>query len=67
MDINMGKLSGYDTTKIIKKQYPKIRIIGCSGFSSPNEQKQAFEAGMDSYLVKPIEMDDLKKLVDQIL
>lgn len=33
MDINMPHMNGIETTKIIKKNYPNIVVLGCSAFS----------------------------------
>ncbi|CAD8199714.1 unnamed protein product [Paramecium octaurelia] len=60
MDIDMPTMNGIQTTISIKKQFPKIQIIGCSAYSKKEEEQLALQNGMDGYLVKPIQIDQLK-------
>ncbi|CAD8113432.1 unnamed protein product [Paramecium sonneborni] len=60
MDIDMPTMNGIQTTLILKKQFPKIQIIGCSAYSKKEEEQLALQNGMDGYLVKPIQIDQLK-------
>ncbi|CAD8205393.1 unnamed protein product [Paramecium octaurelia] len=60
MDIDMPTMNGIQATSIIKKQYPKIQIIGCSAYAKQEEENLALQNGMDGYLVKPVQIDQLK-------
>ncbi|CAD8190702.1 unnamed protein product [Paramecium pentaurelia] len=60
MDVDMPTMNGIQTTILIKKQFPKIQIIGCSAYSQKEEEQLALQNGMDGYLVKPIQIDQLK-------
>ncbi|CAK57480.1 unnamed protein product (macronuclear) [Paramecium tetraurelia] len=60
MDIDMPTMNGIQATSIIKKQYPKIQIIGCSAYAKQEEENLAIQNGMDGYLVKPVQIEQLK-------
>jgi CheY-like chemotaxis protein len=62
MDINMPHMNGIETTLIIKKDYPKIIIIGCSAFSDVETKFKAQEAGMENYIEKPIAKKRLEEI-----
>ncbi|CAD8166504.1 unnamed protein product [Paramecium pentaurelia] len=60
MDIDMPTMNGIQATSIIKKQYPNIQIIGCSAYAKQEEENLAIQNGMDGYLVKPVQIEQLK-------
>lgn len=33
MDIEMPSMNGLEATQIIKRHYPDLKIIGCSGYA----------------------------------
>ena len=59
MDIQMPVLDGLETTRRIRDDhrfgFRDIPIIGLSGESDEKEISKAFDAGMNDYLVKPID------------
>ncbi|OHE06820.1 MAG: hypothetical protein A3G74_05460 [Sulfurimonas sp. RIFCSPLOWO2_12_FULL_34_6] len=69
MDINMPNLDGYMTTQSIRrnKQYDNIAIVGLSGNTDAKEIEQAKELGMQDYLIKPIDVKELYKILIKYL
>ena len=67
MDIQMPYLDGYMTTKKIRNLENETRanipIIAMSANAFEEDRKRAFEAGMDGFSPKPI---DVKKLLETI-
>jgi CheY-like chemotaxis protein len=59
MDIQMPGLNGYQATRIIKKQRPRLPVIALTAFASNNEKEKSMEAGCDDYLTKPIRPQQL--------
>ena len=45
MDINMPDLNGIDTTTILSKQYPEIKIIALSSYNSLSFIKKMLSVG----------------------
>ena len=65
MDINMPNLDGYMATESIRRNpnYDNIIIVGLSGNSQDKEIQKAKDVGMQDYLLKPIEVDELYKVL----
>lgn len=59
MDIRLPDLSGYELTKLIKKSHPLLPIIVQTANALVNEKEEAFMAGCDDYITKPIYKDVL--------
>jgi CheY-like chemotaxis protein len=62
MDIQMPEMDGLDATRAIQRRWApdeRPRIVGLSAHAVDSERQGALAAGMDDYLVKPI---DIKKL-----
>lgn len=66
LDINMPGLDGYETCRRIKQMnletHPQIIMV--SGKSEKRELMEAFEAGADDYLIKPVDRTELHSRVD---
>lgn len=66
MDINLPSVNGIDVTKKIRNNKNKkgqIPIIGISGNAKNLPIDTFFEAGMNEYLQKPLNYDQLIELV----
>ncbi|MDF1865623.1 MAG: ATP-binding protein [Saprospiraceae bacterium] len=62
MDIQMPELSGYDATKAIRKlekEDAHIPIIAMTASLLKSEIALCYEAGMDSYIPKPYQVEEL--------
>lgn len=68
MDVRMPEMDGVQCTKIIKENYPQIKIIILTTFDDDEFVFSALKHGASGYLLKGISMDDLEeaiKTVDQ--
>ncbi|GAB5524166.1 MAG: hypothetical protein Roseis2KO_20380 [Roseivirga sp.] len=66
MDINLPTLDGIEVTKrirAIRKKKGEVPIIGISGNAKNLPVASFFEAGMNEYLQKPLDYDQLIELV----
>lgn len=59
MDINMPDLNGIDTTTILSKQYPEIKIIALSSYNSLSFIKKMLSVGAVCYIPKSFSPTDL--------
>jgi len=69
MDMSMPEMDGWDATARIKKD-PKtkhIPLVALTVHTLPADRKRALDAGVDSYLTKPINMDALIQIVDNLI
>ena len=67
MDIEMPKLSGLDATRLIRRELPQkstLPIIGLTASAMPGDREACFEAGMNGYLTKPIDMQQLFETIE---
>ncbi len=63
MDINMPKINGFETTKLIRQKGYKIPIIAVTAFEKEEVQERAKQSGIDDVIAKPF---DARKLFQMI-
>lgn len=63
MDLMMPELDGFSATKAIRAlkraDAKKVKIIACTANSFNGEREKAFECGMNEFVTKPIDLDEL--------
>ncbi|GFI21413.1 signal transduction histidine-protein kinase BarA [Lachnospiraceae bacterium] len=69
MDVQMPVMNGYDATRAIralsKEDARKIPIIAMTANAFAEDEKEALNAGMSVHLPKPIDVELLKKVINQ--
>ncbi len=65
MDVQMPELNGIDTTKAIRnglagQENSAIPIIAMTAYVMPGEKESFLAAGMNEYISKPLDINDLK-------
>jgi signal transduction histidine kinase/CheY-like chemotaxis protein len=68
MDISMPIMDGITASRTIREYedeslLDRCTIMAVTGVASSDMQQQAFAAGMDDYLVKPLSLHDLKRIL----
>jgi CheY-like chemotaxis protein len=64
MDIQMPVMNGLEATKIIRKsKRNKITIVGLSANAFQEDVDQAMDTGMDSYLTKPLKINEITSII----
>lgn len=58
-DIKMPKIDGIAATRLIKKEFPHIKVIGFSMFDQEDAVRQMTEAGASGYLLKNSPLDQV--------
>ena len=70
-DIMMPVMDGYEATRRIRAledpARAKIRILAMTANAFEEDRKAAFAAGMDGFLSKPIDIDELWKTLQRLL
>ncbi len=67
MDIQMPVMDGYTTSERLRAMNVSAPILALSAHVEQEAREAAFDAGMDDYLTKPIQMDALNKALNQWL
>ena len=65
MDIEMPEMNGYEATTLIKKAYSEVPVIAQTAYANPEEKDKCMAAGCDSYLAKPLQINDLLKEISR--
>ena len=71
MDIQMPKMDGYMTTREIRtlknNKKANIPIIAMTANAFEEDKKKAFKAGMNAHITKPIDIETILAVLDQVL
>jgi CheY-like chemotaxis protein len=69
MDVQMPVMDGLECTRTIRRQFmnKKIQIIAVTGYSNPSDRQRIMASGMDDFIVKPYEEEDLLKKIHEKL
>lgn len=68
MDVGMPRLNGYEATRRIREQPwgREMVIIALTGWGQDGDRAKSEEAGCSGHLVKPVELAELEKLLDEL-
>ena len=65
LDIGLPRISGYEVVQRIKAAHPLMSVVALSGYGSTEDKQLAVAAGFDAHLVKPVDFDVLRELVNR--
>lgn len=63
VDINMPLVDGLEFSRTARIQYPELKVVILTGYSSFEYARGALQAGVSNYLLKPVNKDELKEVV----
>lgn len=71
MDIEMPEMDGLEATKVIRASKGRVKnaeipIIALTAHALKKYEEASFEAGMNGYLTKPVDIDHLKETLKSI-
>lgn len=66
-DINIPEISGVELTSKLKKEFPKLKIIGMSTFNERSYISQMIQNGADGFLVKSASKEEIEKAITSVL
>jgi PAS domain S-box-containing protein len=68
LDIGLPKLNGYDACRKIRQQSwgQDIAIIALTGWGQEDDRLKSKNAGFDAHLIKPVDQDELARLISEI-
>ncbi len=70
MDMRMPEMDGIEATERWRAMQPEndtpIPIIALTANATPADKKKCFKVGMDDFLTKPVNQEQLEKLINQL-
>jgi signal transduction histidine kinase len=64
LDIGLPGLDGYEVARRLKTAAPKLRVIALSGYGQVEDRQRSAAAGFDAHLLKPVDLDALKRALE---
>lgn len=67
LDIGMPKINGYEVARRIRQEPwgQRILLVAITGWGQDDDKQQAREAGFDHHLTKPVNLADLRALLEE--
>jgi len=69
MDLNMPNMDGLETTRQwrkLEKRHSHLPIIALTAKATEEDRKQCFRAGMDDFMAKPVQEEQLISVIQKI-
>lgn len=58
-DVMMPSIDGYELAQMVREENPLIPIMFVTALDDFESKKRGFRIGIDDYMVKPVDMDEL--------
>jgi PAS domain S-box-containing protein len=64
-DIGLPEFDGYKVVQQLRQEpdFHRVYLIGISGYGQEHDKERAWQAGFDAYLVKPIDLSEVERLL----
>jgi signal transduction histidine kinase/CheY-like chemotaxis protein len=68
LDIGLPGRSGYDLARDIRARLPvsEVRLVAVTGYGQPEDRARSADAGFDHHLVKPVDLDELRGVIERL-
>jgi signal transduction histidine kinase len=66
IDIGLPGMDGYQVARELRGVASPTCLIAMTGYGRAEDRRQALDAGFDAHLVKPVDFDDLTKLLEEL-
>lgn len=71
LDIGLPGLDGYSVARAIRAheaatESKRMLLVAMTGYGQTRDREQAFEAGFDAHLIKPVDLDALGRVLAQV-
>ena len=63
LDIGLPRVDGYAVARTLRSRLPGTRMVALSGYGGDDFRARSEAAGFEAHLVKPVELDELLRLV----
>jgi CheY-like chemotaxis protein len=68
LDLGMPRLDGYELARKIRRESwgKKMVLVALTGWGQDDDRRRSREAGFDSHLVKPLDLDMLSDFLARL-
>ena len=67
IDIGLPGMDGYEVARRLRAlSGPRSFLVALTGYSDPEDRHRAEEAGFDAHVVKPVDPDELTRLLARL-
>ena len=68
VDIGLPDLSGYEVAKRLRSspETAHLHLVALTGYGRDEDRKLAVDAGFDEHLTKPVELEELERLLESV-
>jgi two-component system, sensor histidine kinase len=67
IDIGLPGIDGYEVARRLRQlPGPRPFLVALTGYSDPEDRRRAEEAGFDAHVVKPVDPDELTRLLTRL-
>jgi CheY-like chemotaxis protein len=63
LDIGLPGMDGYEVCRRVRQMGDDVLIIAMTGYGQERDRQRSSEAGFDDHTVKPVEIDELSRLI----
>ena len=63
MDVRMPKMDGLAATRLIRKSMNQVRIVAITADARPEDRQACLDAGMNDFIAKPVDIQELIRIV----
>ena len=67
MDLQMPEMDGFEAAESIRKKSADVPIIALTANAMVSEKEKCFQSGMNDFLAKPVEIKDIKSVLEKYL
>jgi len=63
LDIGLPGMDGYEVARRLRADLGRVRLIALTGYGRDEDRDRSREAGFDHHLVKPVDLEALKRML----
>ena len=67
LDIVMPKMGGMEVLKIIKREYPWMKVLMLTAFTNLQHALESKKFGAEDFMGKPFDLEELKQAVRRLI
>ncbi len=71
MDVQMPEMGGFEATRAIREKEQRtgahVPIVAMTAHAMKGDRERCLDAGMDSYVSKPVQAEELSKVIEEMI